>query len=173
MSILSCLEPPLCAGNSHKSTSPSKMPAPDHRLCGSGIIPLPCGILTAEDVCPRRIAAERTIEMIHMLALFVLLLAAPTAWAASPPKVGDVAPDFALSALQGETVRLSDAIKTGTVVLIALRGYPGYQCPVCNQPGSGLYPERAGLCRCRSARGHGVSRPGRGSQGAGAGVHRE
>jgi peroxiredoxin len=53
--------------------------------------------------------------------------------AASQPKVGEDAPDFELSSLQGNKVRLSDVRKGGTVVLVALRGYPGYQCPLCNR----------------------------------------
>jgi peroxiredoxin Q/BCP len=52
--------------------------------------------------------------------------------ASTPPAVGDKAPDFTLSTLQGKQVRLSDKIAKSPVVLVALRGYPGYQCPLCN-----------------------------------------
>ena len=54
------------------------------------------------------------------------------AQAADPPKVGDQAPDFALKTYTGEAVRLSDLTEQGPVVLVVLRGYPGYQCPICN-----------------------------------------
>jgi len=47
--------------------------------------------------------------------------------------VGDKAPDFALSTVQGKTVRLSEVAAKGPVVLVVLRGYPGYQCPYCNR----------------------------------------
>lgn len=70
--------------------------------------------------------------MIHMLAT-LLLLAAPAVLAASQPQVGDHAPDFELSSLQGDRLRFSNLNKRGTIVLVALRGYPGYQCPVCNR----------------------------------------
>jgi peroxiredoxin len=70
--------------------------------------------------------------MMH-IATTLLLLAVPIVWAAAQPKVGDTAPEFELSSLQGKTVRLSDVRKAGTVVLVALRGYPGYQCPLCNR----------------------------------------
>jgi len=50
-----------------------------------------------------------------------------------PPKVGDAAKDFALPSLSGETVRLSELTMKGPVVLVVLRGFPGYQCPICNQ----------------------------------------
>jgi peroxiredoxin len=48
------------------------------------------------------------------------------------PKVGELARDFNLKALDGEAVSLSELAKQGPVVLVVLRGYPGYQCPVCN-----------------------------------------
>ncbi|MGA2596908.1 MAG: peroxiredoxin family protein [Bryobacteraceae bacterium] len=53
--------------------------------------------------------------------------------AAAPPTVGEKAPDFKLSTPGGKTVQLSDVEATGPVVLVVLRGYPGYQCPYCNR----------------------------------------
>lgn len=49
------------------------------------------------------------------------------------PKVGESAPDFSLSTMAGKSIRLSDATSKGPVVLVLLRGYPGYQCPYCNR----------------------------------------
>lgn len=49
------------------------------------------------------------------------------------PKVGDSAKDFELAAVGGEKVKLSKLTETGPVVLVVLRGYPGYQCPLCTQ----------------------------------------
>lgn len=52
------------------------------------------------------------------------------------PKVGDEAKDFDLPALGGEkgdTVKLSALTAKGPVVLVVLRGYPGYQCPLCTR----------------------------------------
>ena len=46
-------------------------------------------------------------------------------------KVGEAAPDFELGAISGEKVKLSEMLKPGPVVLVMLRGYPGYQCPIC------------------------------------------
>jgi thioredoxin-dependent peroxiredoxin len=47
-------------------------------------------------------------------------------------KVGDTAPDVSLQPLEGnEQVKLSSLTKDGPVVLVVLRGYPGYQCPIC------------------------------------------
>jgi peroxiredoxin Q/BCP len=49
--------------------------------------------------------------------------------AASTPGVGDKAQDFTLQTLDGRTVQLSDLIGQKPVVL---RGWPGYQCPLCS-----------------------------------------
>jgi len=52
--------------------------------------------------------------------------------AAEVPKVGDKAPDFTLKGLDDQTVKLSDLTAKGNVVLVVLRGWPGYQCPICD-----------------------------------------
>ncbi|CAN5421589.1 redoxin family protein [soil metagenome] len=62
----------------------------------------------------------------------ILLGAAPFAQAETP-KVGQKAPDFKLPLLgKGET-RLSKLTRKGPVVLVVLRGFPGYQCPFCTR----------------------------------------
>ena len=53
--------------------------------------------------------------------------------AAAPPAVGDVAADFTLDRLDGGAVALSGLAEKGPVVLVVLRGYPGYQCPICTR----------------------------------------
>lgn len=52
---------------------------------------------------------------------------------AAPPTVGEKAPDFNLLTPQGKGVHLSEVMSHGPVVLVVLRGYPGYQCPYCNR----------------------------------------
>lgn len=49
------------------------------------------------------------------------------------PKLGEKARDFTLQGLDGATVRLGEQIARGPVVLVVLRGYPGYQCPFCTR----------------------------------------
>jgi peroxiredoxin len=49
------------------------------------------------------------------------------------PRTGDAAPDFTLPTTGGNPVRLSSLLSRGPVVLVVLRGYPGYQCPICNR----------------------------------------
>ena len=48
-------------------------------------------------------------------------------------KVGDTAKDMTLQPLAGKKVKLSALAKQGPVVLVVLRGFPGYQCPACRQ----------------------------------------
>ncbi len=53
--------------------------------------------------------------------------------AADVPQVGDTATDFTLNDLAGKPVKLSDCTAKGPVVVVVLRGYPGYQCPLCTK----------------------------------------
>lgn len=50
-----------------------------------------------------------------------------------PPAVGQKAPTFDVRTLDEKAVRLSPLLKQGPVVLVVLRGYPGYQCPFCTK----------------------------------------
>jgi peroxiredoxin Q/BCP len=51
-----------------------------------------------------------------------------------PPKVGARAPDFSLRTLDGGAVQLSREVANGRpIVLVVLRGWPGYQCPFCTR----------------------------------------
>lgn len=73
----------------------------------------------------------RTIA--SMVTLMAMMSVTATAAEEILPKVGDTATDFELTSVAGEKVRLSEAAKNGPVVLIVLRGFPGYQCPICNR----------------------------------------
>ncbi len=49
-------------------------------------------------------------------------------------KLGDTAKDVDFQPLKGdEKVKLSALTKESPVVLVVLRGYPGYQCPLCTR----------------------------------------
>jgi peroxiredoxin Q/BCP len=73
------------------------------------------------------------------IALFVTacwsLLDATTVTAADapakPPREGYKPKDFTLNTLDGQPFTLYDQLKKSSVVLVVLRGYPGYQCPIC------------------------------------------
>ena len=66
------------------------------------------------------------------LALFSGLIPV-LAQSAKPPVVGDTAPEFVLTGLDGKAVKLPDLLKDGSVSLVVLRGFPGYQCPLCTK----------------------------------------
>ena len=69
------------------------------------------------------------IRTIGALALGCFLL--PAIGRAQTPTVGAVAPDFTLSTPVGGSVTLSKELVHGPIVLVVLRGFPGYQCPYC------------------------------------------
>ncbi len=62
--------------------------------------------------------------------LAILICLAASARAAATIK-GDVAPNFTLKTLEGKPVELAGLTAKGRVVLVVLRGWPGYQCPAC------------------------------------------
>lgn len=81
--------------------------------------------------------ATPTVRFVMLLALAGLVFSGGAGIRAADkektnrPAVGEEAVDFELKTLDGETVKLSKLVADGPVVLIVLRGYPGYQCPAC------------------------------------------
>jgi peroxiredoxin Q/BCP len=75
----------------------------------------------------------RAVKLAAYSAAFVALATWPVLNAAEIPKVGDKAPDFTRTALDDQTVKLSDLTAKSPVVLVVLRGWPGYQCPICDR----------------------------------------
>lgn len=61
----------------------------------------------------------------------VALFASVFATFAAPPRVGEPAPAFTLNTLDGKSVSLKELTPKKPVVLLMLRGWPGYQCPLC------------------------------------------
>lgn len=68
-----------------------------------------------------------------LFLLFALLLLHPFHANAQTPAVGSQAPDFTLSTPAGMAIHVSHLLGNGPLVLIVLRGYPGYQCPFCQR----------------------------------------
>ncbi|MGA8270522.1 MAG: redoxin domain-containing protein [Candidatus Sulfotelmatobacter sp.] len=75
-----------------------------------------------------RVQINKTV-LIVLLAICVLELGAPAF--ATTPAVGATAPDFTLSTPSGKAVRMSVMNQGHDLVLVLLRGFPGYQCPYC------------------------------------------
>jgi peroxiredoxin len=65
--------------------------------------------------------------------LSVFIVAFALASHAQGPMPGTKAPDFTLSTPEHQPVELASLEKKGDVVLVVLRGYPGYQCPYCQR----------------------------------------
>jgi peroxiredoxin Q/BCP len=55
------------------------------------------------------------------------------AHAATPPQQGEPAPNFTLKTLDEKPVELHKLTEKSRVVLVVLRGWPGYQCPICER----------------------------------------
>jgi peroxiredoxin Q/BCP len=74
------------------------------------------------------------MKTLRSRVLPIVLLTSSLSWAATaPPAVGEKAPDFSLASVGGAQVRLSELTAKSPVVLVVLRGYPGYQCPFCQR----------------------------------------
>lgn len=90
------------------------------------------------------------MRLIGMLGvLFVMLLCATVVRAAdapttkptsapSVPRVGDIAADFTLKTLDDQPRSLHEITAKSPVILIVLRGWPGYQCPFCTKQVAGF-----------------------------------
>jgi peroxiredoxin Q/BCP len=64
---------------------------------------------------------------------FALAVTTGVSGAETPPAVGDIAPNFTLRTLDDRTVELKALVDRSPVVLLVLRGWPGYQCPLCTR----------------------------------------
>jgi len=74
---------------------------------------------------------KRTLSL--LLALGILCFGSTATLSAQTPEKGGTAPDFSLNTPDGHPVRLTELTNKQEVVLIVLRGYPGYQCPFCQK----------------------------------------
>ncbi|HTU51409.1 MAG TPA: peroxiredoxin family protein [Acidobacteriaceae bacterium] len=75
-----------------------------------------------------RLHLSKTTRFI--LAVICALSVGAFAFAETPP-VGSKAPDFTLSTPTGKAVGMSQVQRGHDLVLVILRGFPGYQCPYC------------------------------------------
>lgn len=71
-------------------------------------------------------------SIVFMLAVVLPGLALISAFAETPA-VGAQAPDFTLRTPLGHPVSMHSQLGNGPLILIVLRGYPGYQCPYCHR----------------------------------------
>ena len=76
--------------------------------------------------------AQERRDMNTLASLVLALVTMVPMALGATPTVGERPPDFKLSTPEGKVVQLSAVMARGPVVLVVLRGYPGYQCPYCN-----------------------------------------
>jgi thioredoxin-dependent peroxiredoxin len=68
---------------------------------------------------------------LRLILAFVWMFSIGVPMFAQTPVVGDKAPDFTLPTPSGKAVRMSSEQQGQGLILVVLRGYPGYQCPYC------------------------------------------
>jgi peroxiredoxin Q/BCP len=78
-------------------------------------------------------ATARGVLMTALLATATVYGAMANLKAQAPPAMGEKARDFTLVRLDGASIRLTDLTKQGPVVMLMLRGWVGYQCPICTR----------------------------------------
>jgi peroxiredoxin Q/BCP len=78
-----------------------------------------------------RLFKNGTFSILAMAVAFAATLLA--AEAGDPPRVGGMAPNFLLNTLDDHSVELKQLAERKSVVLVVLRGWPGYQCPLCTR----------------------------------------
>jgi peroxiredoxin Q/BCP len=71
---------------------------------------------------------KNVLASVAILSVSLLL-----ARAANPPAPNDTAPNFTLKTLDERTIELKQLTAKKPVVLVVLRGWPGYQCPLCTR----------------------------------------
>ena len=91
----------------------------------------------------RATASRSRVQWYFFAMAFLVVITASDGLAqeqtsAAVPTVGDKVPDFALEDLDGKEILLSKLNADSSVVLVVLRGYPGYQCPICSVQVGGL-----------------------------------
>lgn len=65
--------------------------------------------------------------------LLVFTLGVLARLSAATPQVGATAPNFNLRTLDHRALELKPLVARNAVVLVVLRGWPGYQCPLCTK----------------------------------------
>ena len=84
--------------------------------------------------CLRKVVFDRLLIATVLIAALAAVSPIVAAGAAGKaPKLGEKAPPFSLLDLDGRRVTLDGELTRGPVVLVLLRGWPGYQCPFCTR----------------------------------------
>jgi peroxiredoxin len=74
----------------------------------------------------------KTFKVALWASIFCLVSLVLAGEVAVGPKEGAKIGEIAGTTINGGEFQLSKLVEKGSVVLVMLRGYPGYQCPVCS-----------------------------------------
>jgi thioredoxin-dependent peroxiredoxin len=80
-----------------------------------------------------RMGTSQVAIAVACIFLGVVTVAAQTTATKDSLHVGTQFPDFSLTNLDGSRISLRSELHEGPVVLVVLRGWPGYQCPFCTR----------------------------------------
>jgi len=80
---------------------------------------------------PVRLARPLRSRATRLILAIICALSIGAIAFAETPAVGAKAPDFTLLTPIGKAVRMSRVEQGHGLILVVLRGYPGYQCPYC------------------------------------------
>jgi peroxiredoxin Q/BCP len=104
---------------------------------GAGVSSLhtPCSHpMNSHPTLPFVLTNRFSVNRLTLVLLGILLaFGSSLARASEPPAVGERAPDFTLHTLDGRSIELNQLTGQSGVVLLVLRGWPGYQCPICSR----------------------------------------
>ena len=78
-----------------------------------------------------RFASGPLNPSLRLILAFIWMFSIGVPVFAQTPAVGDKAPDFTLPTPSGKAVTMSSEQQGQGLILVVLRGYPGYQCPYC------------------------------------------
>lgn len=67
------------------------------------------------------------------LAVFIAVGILVNRTNAAPPEVGQEFRNIELQLINGDNTDLDTLVKRGPVAVVFLRGFPGYQCPICSR----------------------------------------
>ncbi len=82
----------------------------------------------------KRLMTMSRISLAACICLLATTLSADDAVTGDRLAINDKAIDFELPIVDGDGyLSLSDEYRQGPVVVVVLRGYPGYQCPLCSR----------------------------------------
>lgn len=75
---------------------------------------------------------NRSLFLVASISLLILSTSLSAEKIFAGPEEGQILENFSGTTIHGGDFQLSKWIEKGSVVLVMLRGFPGYQCPVCS-----------------------------------------